>query len=48
MPITKQYTDKPVTNEKNVAAYVPQAILLYVFILGLLLKANIWVWSSIF
>ena len=48
MPITKQYSDKPEKVERNIAAYVPQAILFYLFITGLLIKANIWVWSSIF
>jgi hypothetical protein len=48
MPISKQYIDKPESSEKNVVAYAPQAILLYLFITGLLIKANIWVWGSIF
>ena len=49
MTITKQYDEE--TNSKLAAgtvAYLPQAILFYVFITGLLVKANIWVWSSIF
>jgi len=47
MTITKQY-EKANSSGPSVALYTPQAILFYIFLIGLLVKGNIWVWSSIF
>jgi hypothetical protein len=48
MTITRQYDEDSSNDQSKLAIYGIHGILLYIFILGLLIKGNIWIWSSIF